>query len=258
MLIPYFLGVPAGHFSPSLSLALHLKLIDSRNASLVWSGTYDRPLTDSRWYSVFSEVETVGDAFSDMLNEAIDAAIADLREEMPDIVAVLRAPAPNWAAQAPSPAVASRSAEAKAVTFVSPPADQHTSHRIAIWQLTPLDGVPAQGMAGLTETLRACLLDTKCFKVIARGEMEKVLKEQEITLSSTCDTTDCAVEYGQLLSVEKILVGSVAKIVTMYQVVIKLIDVQKGEIEKTGQAQKSGGEEVLFALVKKAAADLVD
>jgi hypothetical protein len=112
-------------------------------------------------------------------------------------------------------------------------------------------------MAPLTDALRATLLKTGRFSIIARGDMARVLQEQEVVISTACDTTDCAVEYGQLLSVEKIVVGSIGKVGNTYQVAVKLIAVRTGKIEGIGTTQGEGGEEALFKLVDLAARDLV-
>jgi len=87
--------------------------------------------------------------------------------------------------------------------------------------------------------------------------MEKVMKEQEIALSTACDSTDCAVEYGQILSVEKIVVGTVGKLGDTYQIVLKLIDVDTGNVERSGKAQGTGKEDVLLKLVEDAVPKLV-
>lgn len=140
-----------------------------------------------------------------------------------------------------------------------PPVDtppKHPPAATAVWELTPLAGVPADSVEALTETLRAALLKTGRFSIIARGEMEKVLRGQDVALSAACDTTDCAVEYGQLLSVEKIVVGSVARIGNTHQVVLKLVAVGDGRVERVGTQRGPGGDEVLFELVDLAAKDL--
>ena len=135
-----------------------------------------------------------------------------------------------------------------------PPA---TQVRIAVWQLTASVGVEAKAMDPLTESLRDSLLKSGRFQIMARGEMEKVLKEQQISLAVACDTTDCAVEYGQNLSIAKIVVGSVAKVGATYQVMLKIVDVASATEEQTGKARGSGGEETLLDLVDQAAAELV-
>ena len=141
--------------------------------------------------------------------------------------------------------------------FVPRPPPGHRPPLLAIWQLTPMVGISAEEAESLTETLRAELLQNGWFKIVARGEMKKVMQEQEIALSVACDTTSCAAEYGQMLSVESIVVGSVGRMGTMNQVVVKLIDVSSAEVRQVGQAQQQGGQELLLDLVKQAAADLV-
>ncbi len=56
----------------------------------------------------------------------------------------------------------------------------------------------------LTNRLRNELVKTKAFRVVERQEMSKILKEQKFQASG-CTSTECAVEIGQLLGVERIV-----------------------------------------------------
>lgn len=136
-----------------------------------------------------------------------------------------------------------------------PPADPRPA--LAVWQLSPQVGVDPKLMAPLTEALRVALGQAERCAIQARGEMEKVMREQRIALSTDCDTTACAIEYGQMLSVRKIVVGSVAKIGGTYQVVARLIDVAGGVEERSVSSRRSGSEDVLFVLVDEAAEKLL-
>ena len=151
----------------------------------------------------------------------------------------------------------SSSIDGKPTAVIRPPASMVVPIRIAVWQLTASTGINTKVIEPLTESLRDSLLKSGRFQIMARGEMEKVLKEQQISLAAACDTTDCAVEYGQNLSVAKIVVGNVAKVGTTYQVMLKIVDVATTTEEKTGKARAGGGEEALFVLVDKAAAELL-
>ncbi len=144
-----------------------------------------------------------------------------------------------------------------APVIVGLPAASGPRVRIAVWQLTASAGVNSKIMEALTDSLRDTVSKSQRFQIMARGEMEKVLKEQQISIATTCDTTDCAVEYGKNLSVAKIMVGSVAKVGNTYQITIKIVDVATAAEECSGKARASGGEEVLLDLVDKAATELI-
>ena len=62
--------------------------------------------------------------------------------------------------------------------------------------------------------------------------MEEILTEQGFQLSG-CTSSECAVEAGKLLGVEKMIGGSVNKLGNLYTLFIRKIDVESGEILST-------------------------
>lgn len=127
----------------------------------------------------------------------------------------------------------------------------------AIWRLTPQNEVPGAWMDPVTEKLNAILLNSKWFRLVTRDDMAKLMAEHSIQLSDVCDSTERAVEFGKILSAEKIVIGTVGKLGGTFQVVLKQVDVTTGEIERVGQAEARGGMDVLFSLVQEAAANLL-
>jgi len=77
-------------------------------------------------------------------------------------------------------------------------------------------------------------------------------------MSDLCDSSTRAAEFGKILNAEKMLIGTASKLGATYQVVLKLVNVETGEIERAGQAEASGNVNVLMHLVKAAAADLLN
>lgn len=100
---------------------------------------------------------------------------------------------------------------------------------IAVSELTPY-GVNLSDAAIISDRLRAELLKTARFRVMERGQMNQILKEQAFQNSGACDNTECAIETGKLLSVNRIIAGSIGKIGDMYTMQIRLLNVQTGEI----------------------------
>lgn len=82
----------------------------------------------------------------------------------------------------------------------------------------------------LTDRFRSELIKSKVYSVMERGEMAAILEEQEFQQSG-CVDQECAVELGQIIAVQKIVAGSVARIGNIYSVTVKLIDVETGSIE---------------------------
>ena len=80
--------------------------------------------------------------------------------------------------------------------------------------------------------------------------MESILTEQGFQMSG-CTSTECAVEAGKLLGVQKMIGGSVGKLGSLYNLSIRIIDVETGRIEKTESKRHEGSIEQLLDLIKQ-------
>ncbi|OGJ88362.1 MAG: hypothetical protein A2268_05640 [Candidatus Raymondbacteria bacterium RifOxyA12_full_50_37] len=90
------------------------------------------------------------------------------------------------------------------------------------------------GEAGtLTDALRSYLINTGSFRVMERGKMDEVLKEQGFQSSGACTDQACLVEMGQLLGVEYMITGSIGKVGGTYSVNVRMISIRTGEINRT-------------------------
>ncbi|MFH1251907.1 MAG: SUMF1/EgtB/PvdO family nonheme iron enzyme [bacterium] len=93
--------------------------------------------------------------------------------------------------------------------------------------------------SALTDRLRAELFLTGKFVVLEREKMDAILKEQAFQLSG-CTSDACAVEVGQLLSVEQMVVGSISKVGQTYSVTARLVGVEKGNLMSVGTCDLKG------------------
>lgn len=140
---------------------------------------------------------------------------------------------------------------------VATPPASYTPPMAAIWRLAPDVGVNKEWMGPVTESLYAVIMQSRWYRLVTREDMQKLLAEHNIQMSDLCDSTEEAVQYGKILSARKIIIGNVSKLGPTFQVVLKLVDVESGEIEKVGQASGRGSPDILFQLAKKAAAELI-
>lgn len=101
-------------------------------------------------------------------------------------------------------------------------------------------GVSATDAAIIGDRLRAEMVATGRFRVMERSEMDKILKEQAFQESGVCDQSECAVQIGKLLSVDRMVVGSVGKIGELFSMQVRLLDVQTGEIMFTAIEDYTG------------------
>jgi hypothetical protein len=59
------------------------------------------------------------------------------------------------------------------------------------------------------------------------------------------------------LNAQKMVIGSASRLGATYQVVLKLVDVETGEVDRVGQASGGGNLDVLIRLIRQAAADML-
>ncbi|MFP4520610.1 MAG: CsgG/HfaB family protein, partial [Fibrobacterota bacterium] len=97
----------------------------------------------------------------------------------------------------------------------------------------PFNGMGELGQVTdiLTERLGAELINTGEFKVMERSQMDMVLKEQGFQQTG-CTSTECMVEMGQLVGVDRIIAGSIGQLGKKYTINARIINVGTGSVEK--------------------------
>jgi len=108
----------------------------------------------------------------------------------------------------------------------------------------------------LSDRLRIELYRTGRFEVLERERMTDILAEHEFSLSG-CVANECLVDLGQMLSVERMVAGSVGRIGDVHTLNLRMIAVETGAINgiavKDCQCPLS---QVLTRVLGRAAADL--
>ncbi|MEN9355792.1 MAG: hypothetical protein RL318_3117 [Fibrobacterota bacterium] len=125
--------------------------------------------------------------------------------------------------------------------------------------IMPLEskGVSAQEADLVTDALASRLQQSGKFSVMERSQVNQILKEQSFQNSGACDNSGCAVEMGKLLSVDRIVVGSVGKIGDAWALNLRLVKVQTGEVMKSASGKQKGKlADAQESLVKDVAAEL--
>lgn len=105
-----------------------------------------------------------------------------------------------------------------------------TKTNIAVLELNG-NGVSADDVAGLSNRLRVELFKTGNYTIVERSMMKEILEEHEFQ-NTGCTDSECAVQIGQILNVDKMVAGSVDKVGSVYSISIRIIDVTTGKIEK--------------------------
>jgi hypothetical protein len=80
-----------------------------------------------------------------------------------------------------------------------------------------------------SERFRSELIQTGFFRVMERGQMDMVLKEQGFQQTGACSDEACLVEMGQIMGVERMIAGSMGKLGTLYTISVRLINVESGK-----------------------------
>src|SRR3989339_528117 len=111
---------------------------------------------------------------------------------------------------------------------------QNSDKRMTV-ALSELEGRGlAEGEAlTLTDALSGHLSNTNAFRIMARGKMDMILKEQGFQQSGACTDQACIVEMGQLLGVQQMITGSIGKVGGTYSVSVRMISVATSEIIRT-------------------------
>jgi tetratricopeptide (TPR) repeat protein len=80
----------------------------------------------------------------------------------------------------------------------------------------------------IVDLLSSALIRARRYRVLDRSQQESILKEIEFSLSDCVDER-CQLKIGQMLSAEKIVVGSLGRVGGRYILNAKLLHVQTGE-----------------------------
>lgn len=120
--------------------------------------------------------------------------------------------------------------------------------RIAVLEFEGL-GISKEEAEPLTDRFRGELVRTNAFIVISRDQMDEILKEQAFQLTG-CTSTECAVQAGKILNVQKIVVGKIGRVGKTYTVDISFIDIETARIEKSFNRDYKGEIEGLLPILR--------
>jgi len=123
--------------------------------------------------------------------------------------------------------------------------------RVAVTQLKNKKGVEKDYAELMTDVIRTELFESGKFEVMNREDMVAVLGELKFQESGACDSTECAVQMGSALGVEKMVAGSVGKMGKTFVINVKLIDIQAMKNEQLLSEYHKGSEDDLPDTIAK-------
>ena len=65
------------------------------------------------------------------------------------------------------------------------------------------------------------------YKLLKRSQMEKILDEFKVQ-STGCTDVECAVEFGKMFAVDRIIIGSIGLVGSTYTIIARIVDVETG------------------------------
>lgn len=104
--------------------------------------------------------------------------------------------------------------------------------RAAVLDLSPKGNITASDASILTDRIRSLMVQSGPYEIIERENMGRILREQGFQATQNCDTTDCSVAIGKILSVRHMITGSASRLGNLYSLNLRIIDVEKGSILK--------------------------
>jgi len=135
-----------------------------------------------------------------------------------------------------------------------PPKD--LANYIAIFDLDVVGKVDKDISRPLTDSVRHEVVKSGRFKVMDRGNMDRILKEQAFQMSGTV-AKEKVVEAGQMLGVGKIVIGSIGIVGRTYMISLSLVNIESGETERVEEDTCKCELDELIESVKRAANKLM-
>lgn len=126
---------------------------------------------------------------------------------------------------------------------------QNKKMKIAVMDFKAGVGVNANEVEGLSDMLINTMYESGKFSIVERSQINQVLKEQKFQASEL--TNEQLAQVGRILGVESVLIGTVnflaehknldGSMTGEYNVDVRAVDVESGEVVTTAGAAKSSG-----------------
>ena len=106
------------------------------------------------------------------------------------------------------------------------------------------------------QRLETSLIESNKFMVIEKGQRDEILKEQKFQASGICND-ECVVEIGQLVGAEYLMLGEIIEFSGLYQIDIKIINVEKGNVEEKVTEEIFGGIKELLQAMEQSSRKII-
>lgn len=135
---------------------------------------------------------------------------------------------------------------------------QQKKNTVAVLPFVNAGGVDKNEISIMTDRFNNFIVNTDVFTVLEREKMESILKEHDFTMTDNCNSSECVVQVGKLLGIERMVAGKIGKFGQVYTLDIRHIDVSTGQILKTKSDNYNGHKEGLLEVIEALAYTLAD
>jgi hypothetical protein len=111
---------------------------------------------------------------------------------------------------------------------------------LAILDFEGSESVHKDQLSAITDRLQAEVLATNTFQLLDRSQTDVILSEQGFQQAGACNSSECQVQVGQMLGVDKILTGKVVAFGDIWAISLRYLDVQTGKVEKVFSFEVKG------------------
>jgi TolB-like protein len=127
--------------------------------------------------------------------------------------------------------------------------------RLAVVEFTMNSQRARENAVTVRDLVESQMISTRKYEVITRNEIDKLLDNQQIAVSSISSTEN--VRKLQLLNISYIVTGSVNAIEYDYAVTVKMLDVSTGKFSNSADALMGGSSRDLYTGVNALVANFV-
>ncbi|MBI4978803.1 MAG: P13 family porin [Spirochaetes bacterium] len=108
-------------------------------------------------------------------------------------------------------------------------------------------GIAPADVKTVSEIFRNELVNANVYTVLERGKMDEILKEQSFQQSG-CTSTECAVQIGKMLNMQKMMYGTMSKLGAKYYLIITVVDIETSKVEKSVSDSTEGLDDLAKAI----------
>lgn len=104
---------------------------------------------------------------------------------------------------------------------------------VAILPFTGNSAVSTEELSAITSRFESELMAQGTFRVLERRNVDAILREQGFQQSGACNTSNCQVEVGQMLGVERIITGEVTRMEKLWSLSLRVVEVGSGAVSSS-------------------------